>query len=70
VIRIWALCVLLPLHRLHQFEFSSEICRSESSWDYYSWVLETLDGFVALWCLGVYSWEPPIKLWMRAPSFV
>jgi hypothetical protein len=68
--RIWALCVLLPLHRLHRFEFPPEIWVSESLWAYYSWVLGTLDGFVALWCLGGYSWEPLIKLWMRAPSFV
>jgi hypothetical protein len=67
---IWALCVLLPLHRLHRFDFSPEIRVSESSWAYYSWVLGTLDGFVALWCLCGYSWEPPIKLWIRAPSFV
>jgi hypothetical protein len=60
----------LPLHKLHRFEFSPEIRVSESLWAYYSWVLGTLDSFVALWCLGGYSWEPPIKLWMRAPSFV
>jgi hypothetical protein len=27
---IWALCVLLPLHLVHRFEFSSEIRGSES----------------------------------------
>jgi hypothetical protein len=28
-----------------------------------SWVLGTLDGSVALWCISGYCWEPPIKLW-------
>jgi hypothetical protein len=41
---IWALRVSLPLHRLHRFEFSSEIRWWKVCWDFYSWVLGTLDG--------------------------
>jgi hypothetical protein len=44
--RTWAL-VFLPLHRFHRFEFSLEIWWWKVHWDYYSWVLGTLDGLVA-----------------------
>ena len=36
-----------------------------------SWVLGTLDGFVALvalWPFVAFCWEPPIKLWSCAPT--
>jgi hypothetical protein len=44
--RIWAIHMLLSLHQIHRFEFSSEIHGSESLWTYYSWVLGALDNFV------------------------
>ena len=36
--RTWALHVPLPLHLVHQFEFSMVIRGSESNEAYYSWV--------------------------------
>jgi hypothetical protein len=39
--------VILQLHLVHCFEFSSEIWVRESLWDCYSWVVGTLDGLVA-----------------------
>jgi hypothetical protein len=46
-----ALCVFLPLHWLHRFEFSSEICGSESSLSLLllgSWNPRRLSGLVDL----------------------
>jgi hypothetical protein len=47
--RIWALCVLLPLHLVHQFEFSSEIHGSESK---KLITLGFLEPYTALWICG------------------